>query len=52
MKHRKFSDIAGEISPERRACIDAIKKKARADAAGCVPEAHLYAETEPIYQDN
>lgn len=34
MKHRKFSGITGEISPERRARIDAIKKKAGADAAG------------------
>ena len=33
MGHRKFSDIAGEISPERRARIDAIKEEARADQA-------------------
>ncbi len=32
MKHRKFADIVGEISPERRARIDAIKAEARADA--------------------
>ncbi len=32
MGHRKFSDIVGEISPERRARIDAIKQAARADA--------------------
>lgn len=32
MGNRKFSDIAGEISRERRARIDAIKEEARADA--------------------
>lgn len=32
MGFRKFSDIVGEISPERRARIDAIKVEARADA--------------------
>ena len=32
-RHRKFSDITGEISPERRARIDAIKEQARADAS-------------------
>ncbi|HEC11514.1 MAG TPA: transcriptional regulator [Acidimicrobiales bacterium] len=32
MGHHRFSDIVGEISPERRARIDAIKEEARADA--------------------
>jgi len=32
MGHRRFSEIVGEISPERRARIDAIKEDARADA--------------------
>ena len=32
MGHRKFSDIVGDISPERRARIDAIKEEYRADA--------------------
>ena len=32
MGHRKFSQIVGEIEPERRARIDAIKKAAQADA--------------------
>ena len=31
MGHRKFTEIVGEISPERRARIDAIKAEARAD---------------------
>jgi DNA-binding XRE family transcriptional regulator len=30
--YRKFSDIVGEIGPERRTQIDAIKEQARADA--------------------
>lgn len=32
MGHRKFTDIVGDISPERRARIDTIKEEARADA--------------------
>jgi DNA-binding XRE family transcriptional regulator len=32
MAHRKFSDIVGEISPDRRASIDEIKDEYRADA--------------------
>ena len=32
MGFRKFSDIVGQISPERRARIDAMKAEARADA--------------------
>lgn len=32
MGHSKFTDILGDISPERRARIEAIKKEARADA--------------------
>lgn len=32
MGHRKFSDIVGDISPERRAQIEAIKNQYRADA--------------------
>jgi DNA-binding XRE family transcriptional regulator len=32
MAHRKFSDIVGDIDPERRARIEAIKEAARADA--------------------
>lgn len=32
MGFRKFSDIVGPISPERRARIDAMKVEARADA--------------------
>lgn len=32
MGHRRFSDIAGDFSPERRARIDAMKEEARADA--------------------
>ncbi len=31
MAHRRFTDIVGDISPERRARIDAIKEEARAD---------------------
>ena len=31
MGHRKFSDIAGEINPERRARIDATKANAWAE---------------------
>lgn len=31
MGHQKFSDIVGEVSPERRARIDAIKAETRAD---------------------
>ena len=37
MGYRKFSDIVGEISPERRARIDAIKVEARADV-DCVDD--------------
>ena len=32
MGHGRFADIVGDISPERRARIDAIKEEARADA--------------------
>jgi len=32
MAHRKFSDIVGEISPERRLRVDKIKEEYRADA--------------------
>lgn len=32
MGHRKFTDIVGEISSERRSRIDAIKAETRADA--------------------
>lgn len=32
MGYRKFRDIVGDIGPERRARIDAIKDQARADA--------------------
>jgi len=32
MGHRKFTDIVGEITPERRTRIDAIKAETRADA--------------------
>ena len=32
MGYRKFSDIVGQISPERRARIDAMKVEASADA--------------------
>lgn len=32
MAHRKFSDIVGEISPDRRVRIDEIKEEYRADA--------------------
>ena len=31
MGHRKFSDIVGDLSPERRERIEAIKNEARAD---------------------
>ncbi len=31
MGHRKFAEIVGEISPERRARIDALKEEARAE---------------------
>lgn len=32
MGHRKFTDIVGDLDPERRERIDAIKAEARADA--------------------
>ncbi len=32
MGHRKFTEIVGDISPERRARIETIKEEARADA--------------------
>ena len=32
MGHRRFAEIVGDINPERRARIDAIKQEARADA--------------------
>lgn len=32
MGHRKFTDIVGDISADRRARIDTIKEEARADA--------------------
>lgn len=32
MAHRKFTDIVGDVSPERRARIEAIQEEARADA--------------------
>lgn len=32
MGHHRFADVVGDISPERRARIDAIKEEARADA--------------------
>ena len=32
MGYRRFTDIVGDINPERRARIDAIKEEARADA--------------------
>ncbi len=31
MGHRKFSDIVGDLNPERRERIEAIKNEARAD---------------------
>ena len=42
MGHRKFSDIVGDISPERRAQIEAIKNQYRADAVAFnLAELHL-----------
>ncbi len=52
MGHRKFSDIASEINPERRARIDALKKEARVDAAGCVLPSHGDTDSGPVCQDN
>lgn len=40
MGHRKFTDIVGDLSPERRERIEAIKNEARADTIAFTGAVH------------